>query len=54
MNKEEYVKIISKLSGEVLIEELDLVIDSCKKGCLNCPNEFCKLDAIREIIRERI
>lgn len=54
MIKQEYIQTISKLSDEVLAEELDLVVDRCIKGCLNCHDGFCKLDAIREIIKERI
>lgn len=58
MTKQEYLKTISKLSNEVLAEELDLVVDICIKGCLECPHKFddsqCKLDVIREIIKERI
>ena len=54
MTEQEYLKTMSKLSDEVLIEELYLIIDnSCKKGCSKCSNKFCKLDVIREIIKER-
>lgn len=59
MIKQEYMNKISKLSDEVLVEELYLIVNNgCVKGCLECPHKFedtsqCKLDAIIEIIRER-
>lgn len=63
MNELKYKSILSKMTTNGILEELDIILEECD-DCEKCPHRlcgevfdwemiYCKIDAIEEILKER-